>query len=1478
MLNGYHKTAILLVMIIFSITTVCGQRNGNKRPDNDKSAIEIQLDDNSVVINGYRVVRGERPPIHYDALRSDAVDTGLLIIKFMDHLAGHLEDNPPALDRADHVTFHLAEIDRLNVRFGVRQMRQHFLSLALNNTFTERHRAWGFHLWYVLRVDDDTNILEMCREYAKLAELEVVEPSFRKQLHYDTEIGKGSSQIPQSTDANKSRSWTPDDPSFSNQWHYYNTGQQNGTVGADIDLKEAWDFEKGHSDIIVAIIDQGIQYDHPDLEGNMWQNDEGHYGYNFVNDNTIINPGDHGTHVAGTVAALTNNSIGVAGVAGGSGSNDGVSLMSCQVFDGTNNDGFHIAPIYAADNGAVISQNSWGYTSQGVYDQSVLDAIDYFNSYGGGDLMNGGITIFAAGNNNSSGQWYPGYYSGTLSVAATNNKDEKSYYSNYGTWLDISAPGGETNSIIQRGILSTITGNGYGYKQGTSMACPHVSGVAALLVSYAYRNSYILENDEVWDLLVDNVDDHYPQNPSYTGQLGSGRLNAFLALTELDTILSGVINPSNFTALAIGDDVIELSWTPNQSNHDVMLAWTSDGDFGVPQNGVAYSAGDILPEGGTVLYRGAAASFMHTGLDAGTTYHYKAFSVNESNEYSTGRTTVAKTYFAEPPRMLSATINEMTSVDLSWFSPILDDGFENYSDFALSFGYFIQHDMDGSDTWAISGVSFPNQYYTGSFIIFNPAETDPPLNGSWEAYEGQKYAACFAATTPPNNDWLITPKITVLPGDQFSFNAKSVNDDYGLERFKVGVSTTGTQPGDFTIISSGAYTEAPTTWTNFTYSLTAYEGQKIYLAINCVSHNAFAFLVDKIEIINTTKQQSSNNQPECAHVENVFANYSRSISEHKPLVIFPEEDKSKSFDDYSIYRNNELIGTTQEFTYTDQLLAPGDYTYVVRANYKDPDFLSSASNIAEVEINTRGWTGTSGTDWFAEDNWLGSQVPAIGENIYISFTGVASFPVLSGEAEVSDLTIASGASMTIAGTGELTVTGSLTNNSGTSGLISQSNSSFTASLIHTTPEVQATIERYIAAAGNWSGAAVDWHFLSAPIIGQEISEEWTPSGPDGDFDIYAWDEADNITPWQNQKDPANGITHFIGGKGYIVAYEQTGTKEFSGELHEGPVTATVQYQGTQSWKGFNLLGNPYPSAIDWNLADRSLFEDDHVYIYNRNLDGGAGYVSIDGDEPDAIIPAHQGFFVKAKETSDGSTFTFNNAMRKHGSSFMKTGNNDGRIVLRFSGDAYYDQTVIRIKEQSDFNRDRSDALKMFSFNPDVPQLYTLTADERVVAVNSIPAVDETITIPIGLNFQTQGMMSIIAWEITGEFEKLPVTLYDLQTDKAHNLKENPIYAFAFDPSDSPNRFLLMFEAVGISEIPAHETIQIWTYEKTINLTSSETNNATVSVFNAVGQQVYSQSMLIEEHTQIHLDRCPAGVYVIRIVSGQEVVSRKALLH
>lgn len=602
----------------------------------------------------YKIVRGERPPIDLEKVSTDAFEPGKISIKLMPGMDKHLPDLLHQAGKNTTVITGIPALDKLNAEFKVEQYKPllHGLYQASekSNQHRERHKAWGFHLWFELQLDTKADIKEAVKKFAALPQVDIAEPVYKKAL-----IGANENDFePVSKPQASGSKWTPNDPRFNEQWHYLNTGQQNGTAGKDIKLTDAWEIEKGHTDVIVAIIDGGIQINHPDLQGNMWSG----IGYNFVNNSSTIEPHNHGTHVAGTVAGINNNALGIAGVAGGSGLNDGVRLMSCQVFSASSQGGFATAPIYAADNGAAISQNSWGYTSPNVFEQSQLDAIDYFNQNGGGTVLDGGITIFAAGNSNSSGLYYPGCYSSALSVAATNNNDVKSWYSNFDTWVDISAPGGETNTVNERGVLSTLINNSYGFYQGTSMACPHVSGVAALLISNAHRNNLTLTNAHIWSLLVTNVDDHYPSNPTFVGKMGSGRLNALMALQALQAFYTTdpPATPTGLLAENIKFSSARLKWnqTPGALSYQILVK-SLEGEW------------DTLTTNFTFI--------TVTGLTEETTYQWMVRGINNNGEgeFAIGENFTTTEFF------LTYCESSGNSVSDEWIAGVQINAFTNNS-------------------------------------------------------------------------------------------------------------------------------------------------------------------------------------------------------------------------------------------------------------------------------------------------------------------------------------------------------------------------------------------------------------------------------------------------------------------------------------------------------------------------------------------------------------------------------------------------------------------------------------------------------------------------------------------------------------------------------------------------------------------------------------------------------------------------------
>ncbi|MCK4980679.1 MAG: S8 family serine peptidase, partial [Candidatus Delongbacteria bacterium] len=478
----------------------------------------------------------------------------------------------------------VANIDRINEKYKVERIKPtqygYYKTSPNAIKYRERHKAWGFHLWMEVALPEDADVIGAVKDYMALSEVEFAEPVYRTVLYSGVDPKEF---YPNGIDKTEPK-LTVNDTQYDEQWHYNNTGQQGGTVDCDIDLPEAWDIERGNSQVLVAVQDMGIEINHPDLNAHIWSG----IGYDFQAMDSTIDPGFHGTHVAGTISAESDNNTGVAGIAGGSGSGDGVTLMSVQVYDpsGAGGGNTNLPYEYSADNDAAISQNSWGYTSVGSYDQLVLDGIDYFNANGGGTTLDGGLVIFASGNSDASGDWYPGCYSGAMAVSATNFNDERSYYSNYGTWVEISAPGGEQFSTSDpKGVLSTHTTSTYDFLQGTSMACPHVTGVAALILSMAPG---VFTNQEVRDILKNTTDNIDAQNPSYIGELGTGRLNAYAALQMAEGMLytdppsaPTLVSPSNGSTIA--DATPTFHWADNDATSSYTILVDNNSNFSSPE-------------------------------------------------------------------------------------------------------------------------------------------------------------------------------------------------------------------------------------------------------------------------------------------------------------------------------------------------------------------------------------------------------------------------------------------------------------------------------------------------------------------------------------------------------------------------------------------------------------------------------------------------------------------------------------------------------------------------------------------------------------------------------------------------------------------------------------------------------------------------------------------------------------------------------
>ncbi len=468
----------------------------------------------------------------------------------------------------------IAHVDDVNQKTGIYSIKRVF---PFSMKHEAKHIEYGLHLWYEIDFDTLIDPYVMIENYKGLAEIDIVKPVYSK-----ININNDSKPVVFKKDAFKTESTSEeefkfDDPLLTDQWHYINHREIGGEFHIDINLKEGWEIQTGNSDIIVAVVDQGVDPYHEDLSANMWVNEaelngtpgedsDGNgyvddiYGYNFIVPGPIT-PGDHGTHVAGTVGAVNNNGIGVAGVAGGDGSGNGVKIMSCQVFDYRERDGANFAEaiVYGADNGAVISQNSWGYNTENYYEPEVLEAIRYFVAEAGqyeGSPMKGGVLFFAAGNTGLEQNKYPGAFDEVIAVSALGPSGLPSYYTTYGEWVDIAAPGGDMRNFDQEGgILSTLINNNYGYMEGTSMACPHVSGVAALIISKFGGEDFTA--DDLKRILLNSAEPFNFSN--HDNKFGRGVLNAANALADDNRIPPNAI--TDLRTSEILHNEVTLEWT-----------------------------------------------------------------------------------------------------------------------------------------------------------------------------------------------------------------------------------------------------------------------------------------------------------------------------------------------------------------------------------------------------------------------------------------------------------------------------------------------------------------------------------------------------------------------------------------------------------------------------------------------------------------------------------------------------------------------------------------------------------------------------------------------------------------------------------------------------------------------------------------------------------------------------------------------------
>ncbi|MFZ4548311.1 MAG: beta strand repeat-containing protein [Bacteroidales bacterium] len=535
--------------------------------------------------------------------------------------------------------------------------------------------------------------------------------------------------------------------------------------------------------------------------------------------------------------------------------------------------------------------------------------------------------------------------------------------------------------------------------------------------------------------------------------------------------------------------------------------------------------------------------------------------------------------------------------------------------------------------------------------------------------------------------------------------------------------------------------------------------------------------------------------------------------------------------------------------------------------------ISSASNNPKnqttsfIEIQ---WTGNANTtNWNTAGNWNPATIPTTNHNVTIP-SGTTYKPhvtsLVSSPAICNNISVAAGSTLTIDAGKALTVNGSISNNAGVNGIIIDSDVSGTGSLIHNTADVQGTIKRFVDGSTNIN--LLKYHLVSVPLTPATASTQNLFLG------AYLYDFIVATNTWHGLgTSTSNNLEET---KGYMIyAPEASLTFSFAGAMNAGTFSPLVTFVG----EGNNLVPNPYPCAIDWNAASGWIKTNiaNSVYVWPS---GGSNYATyVDGVANNGgsnIIPAGQSYFVKA---TGAPTFSMTDAVRVHNSlAFYKSNENIADLLrVQATSNAITDESVVRFTDFATTNADSDyDAWKLYGTDG-APQLYSMTTDNEMLAINSLPTLNGYAKVPLNYESTFTGEVTLNFSQLESFPTTLALKLEDKLTNQLINLRQHPTYTFTHQSGNTNDRFVLHFgSATGIDE-PQTTNGNIWISGKTVNISSqtSAGEKALIEIYNAAGQSLFAKNLVLEGLTTLDLNM--QGFVIVKLTSGQTVLTAKGIL-
>ena len=917
------------------------------------------------------------------------------------------------------------------------------------------------------------------------------------------------------------------------------------------------------------------------------------------------------------------------------------------------------------------------------------------------------------------------------------------------------------------------------------------------------------------------------------------------------TASTGVNDPTNFAATTASTTQINLSWTQNTNNNDVMVAWSSNGTFGTPTNGTTYTAGSAISGGGTVLYNGSATTYNHTSLTSGTQYYYKAWSVDGSTNYSIGTSANASTYKAEPTNHVAsftAGTPTSSSIPLTWadndgivaadsyliminttgtFTPPVD-GTAQANDLNVSNGSGVVNVTHGVQTYTWTNLTQGTHYY---FKIYPYTNSGSAINYKTNG------------TVPTANAITGIPAAEPVVGDLKISEVNSTSAAYAsyAEIYNTTNSELSLDNVDLEFYSDGSATATSTL--HLTGSINA---------------NSYIVIARKSADFNTAYGFTPN-----------FAFLGMSINGGADGLIL-RHNNNTILDQFNAAPNGTVDMTDNNLYYRF------DYSSNGSSLANDWDDSGRNKNGTPRAANQLTWKTSGTADWHTGSNWSNGDVPSKGVDVIIPSGGTQ--PSVSGTvanpASCKNLTINSNAVLTIPVTEYMTVYGNLTNNNGSAaGLVVQSNGTGNGSLIvDGTISGNATVQRYMAKFSS-VGAANGWHEIGCPVSSYSVSgTDWDPKHTGTNDDLYYWDEAQNS--WMNYRTSA---FNFSAGNGYLAANDNNLTHVFTGVLNNTDVTISGLSYTSGQGNGWHLLGNPFPSAIKWNDGNWTLTNVGAVAeIWNGTH---ASYTTISAN---GIIPSTDGFFVEVSSGNTGSV-TIPVAARVHNATNNQKAapvvNQKETLTFKITDDTntYSDVSILGFRPEATKNWDIAfDAHKILSFVKESPQIWT-TSDDQKFLVNYLPEITSS-SYDVPLHFRA-GANTVYHLTIKGadSFENTSLILEDLQTGQKIDLSHVTSYDFTADKGDDTNRFVLHIN--GVTAVPnVSETgdIQVFTFGNTVYLHGQQNLNGRVSIFNTLGQEIFTGSLNRRRSQKISLNQ-KTGIYFVRVKDGNKVITRKVFI-